>query len=187
MNNAALKMSQEFQKTAGFEQEQAEAIAEAIYKSREDLATKKDLDRFATKQDLDRFATKQDLERFATKEDLERFATKEDLEKYATKEDLETGLRLLKAEQDTEFEKVRTEIAKSQNTSMYAALAVILVVLAINADFSNWFGRGASVATPASAAELLAMPASAEVDFEPSYINHYGNYISMYARGGSQV
>ena len=62
MNTAVLNMSQDFRDTAGFEQEQAETLAAAIYKSREDLATKEDLDRFATKADLERFATKKDLE-----------------------------------------------------------------------------------------------------------------------------
>ena len=104
MNTAALKMSQEFQETAGFGQKQAEVLAEAIYKSREDLATK---------------------------------------------QELETGLKLLRLE-------LSAEIAKVQSTTIYAALAVILVVLAVNADLSDWFESGASTAAPASIQEVEA-------------------------------
>ena len=113
MSITTLKMSQEFQKTAGFEQKQAEAIAEAIYKSREDLATK---------EDLERFATKEDLKKYAPKEDFERFSTKEDLKKYEPKEDSEELLSIM-------FEGIRAEIRKSKYITIYAALVVIFAIV----------------------------------------------------------
>ena len=93
-------------KAAGFDAEQAEAVVETVFEVNvtiqqvaddlaelktyvhENMATRKDLERFATKEELKEFATRSDLERFATKEDLKEFATKEDLKEFATKEDL---------------------------------------------------------------------------------------------------
>ncbi len=64
--------------------------------TKDNTATKTDLEKFATKADLEVFAKKTDLEGFATKADLERFATKADLEGFATKTDLIEEIRPVK-------------------------------------------------------------------------------------------
>ena len=97
--------------SAGFSDEQTEALFEVYgggrdsFVTKDDLkplatkidlqpfATKDDLQRFATKNDLQSFATKDDLQRFATKDDLQPFATKDDLQRFATKDDLQGGLQ----------------------------------------------------------------------------------------------
>ena len=88
--------------SAGFSDEQTEALFEVYGGGRDSfvtkddlkpLATKIDLQPFATKDDLQRFATKDDLQRFATKDDLQPFATKDDLQPFATKDDLQGGLQ----------------------------------------------------------------------------------------------
>ena len=84
-----LRFSEKLQ-AEGFTTEQANTLARALADEMgEQLATKKDLERFelATKRDLERFelATKRGLERFelATKRGLERFelATKKEFER----------------------------------------------------------------------------------------------------------
>ena len=145
MNTAVLNMSQDFRDTAGFDQKQAETLAAAIYKSREDLATKEDLgvvkkDLEEVKEELKTKATQEGLE--AVKKDLEEI--KEELKTKASKEDLDNGLKLVKAELRTEIGSVRTEVAnvrteveKVQSTTIYVAILMILSVLGINAYFDS--------------------------------------------------
>ena len=73
---------------AGFERTQAEAIALALGRTREDAATKADLAPLATKADLAPLATKADLAPLATKAELEPLATKVELAPLATKVEL---------------------------------------------------------------------------------------------------
>ena len=79
--------------SAGFSDEQTEALFEVYGGGRDSFVTKDDLKPLATKIDLQRFATKDDLQRFATKDDLQRFATKNDLQSFATKDDLQGGIQ----------------------------------------------------------------------------------------------
>ena len=124
-NTAVLDMSEEFQQTGGFEQKQASVLARAIYKSREDLATKKDLIR--------------------------------------VRKDFDTSLRLVKSELSTEIEKTRTEIAKSQTTTIYAAVGIIVSVLAINAYFTSSMVKDIVSAAALALASAQAVEADADV------------------------
>ena len=79
--------------SAGFSDEQTEALFEVYGGGRDSFVTKIDLQPFATKDDLQPFATRDDLQPFATKDDLQPFATKDDLQPFATKDDLQGGLQ----------------------------------------------------------------------------------------------
>ena len=57
--------------SAGFNDEQTEALFEVYGGGRDSFVTKNDLKPLATKDDLQSFATKDDLQRFATKDDLQ--------------------------------------------------------------------------------------------------------------------
>ena len=111
-NTAVLDMSQEFQQTGSFAQKQAEILARAIYKSREDLATKKDLD-----------LVRNDLEKCATKKDLD--LVRKGLKTKASKKDLETGLNLLRLELSLE---VRNGLIKAI-LAMSGISAVVVAVI----------------------------------------------------------
>ena len=57
--------------SAGFSDEQTEALFEVYGGGRDSFVTKNDLKPLATKDDLQSFATKDDLQPFATKDDLQ--------------------------------------------------------------------------------------------------------------------
>ena len=92
----------------GIERPQAEAIAQAIGRNGEQLATRSDFERLeaATRSDFERFeaATRSDFERFeaATRSDFERLeaqaATKSDLERLEAKAATKSDLERLRAE-----------------------------------------------------------------------------------------
>ena len=107
----------------GIERPQAEAIAQAIGRNGEQLATRSDFERLeaATRSDFERFeaATRSDFERFeaATRSDFERLeaATRSDFERLeaqaATKSDLE---RLeAKAATKSDLERLRAELYRA--------------------------------------------------------------------------
>ena len=124
----------------GIERGQAEAIAQAIGRDGEQLATREDIERLeartASKEDVQRFeaATKEDVQRFeaATKDDFARLetATRDDFARLesrtASKEDVERIVERLEAQIATKAD--RAELYRAlwiQGGGIVAILAAL--------------------------------------------------------------
>ena len=85
-------------KAAGFDAEQAEAVVETV--SEVNVTIQQVADDLAELKTYvhENMATKKDLERFATKEDLKEFATKEDLKEFVKTGDFKAEIAELKAD-----------------------------------------------------------------------------------------
>lgn len=86
----------------------AKAIQKDIAGLRQDMATKRDLERFATKDDIKQFVTKEDIKNFATKDDLKGFATHTDL--ISIKEELLEEIGKIKYAR--EIDELRSRVRK---------------------------------------------------------------------------